>query len=163
MIKRILKLIMILFVSFIFTSCTLDRQDVVLNNSNQTALFYFTPPTRSTIQGGEDQVYYILANSTYIQLKDRPSIIAQAKYLRDHPASKALLIGNTDTCGSQAYNFALGWQYAQGLANILLAQGVLPKQINVVSYGKENPIDLWHNKEAGSLNRRVVLHYYENS
>lgn len=113
--------------------------------------------------GGKDQIYYISDQSIYIQSKDMPAMVAQAKYLLDHPQIAVLISGDTGDIGSPEYDFALGWQYAQAAANILLQQGVLPNQINVVSYGGGKSTDLWHNRDARSLNKRVILHYYEKS
>lgn len=112
---------------------------------------------------GNDKIYYLSCQSLYIQSKDMPSMIAQAKYLLNHPRISVLIIGDTIDTGSPEYDFVLGWQYAQAAANIFLEQGVLPNKINVISYGGGISNDLWHNKDTKLLNNRVILHYYENS
>jgi len=163
MIKNIFKFLLIFTLFFLLAACATHYKTTPLSDSNTAPAFSFAQPSTSNLQGGEDQVYYIPEYSIYIQSKDIPSITAQAKYLLAHPQITVLIIGNTDNIGSLEYTFALGWQYAQAVANMLLQQGVLPNQINVVSYGKEKPTDLWHNEGARSLNRRVILHYYGNS
>ena len=83
----------------------------------------------------------------------------QANYLASHPNAKIRLEGNTDDRGTQEYNIGLGWRRDQSVARILQQQGVSPKQIQMVSYGKLRPAVPGENEKAWGLNRRVNMVY----
>ncbi len=106
-----------------------------------------------------NQTYYFDFDSNEIQASDMNAIHIQANYLATHPKAKVRLEGNTDNRGSREYNVGLGWRRDQALARIFEQQGVLPKQIDMVSYGKEHPAVDGNNEHAWSLNRRVNLVY----
>jgi len=114
------------------------------------------PKSNSLLQ---NQTYYFNKNQINVRSADMISLIKQANYLVKHPNISVILIGNTDERGSHAYNLALGWKRVQSAADILMQQGVLPKQIEMISYGEENPASLWHNDKSWALNRRVNLIY----
>ena len=65
--------------------------------------------------------------------------------------------GHTDERGSSEYNIALGWRRAQSVAYFLQANGITEDQIDLVSYGKEKPVDDRHVESAWQKNRRVEL------
>ncbi len=67
--------------------------------------------------------------------------------------------GNTDERGSREYNITLGWRRAKTVAAIIEQQGVSPKQIVMLSYGKEKPVAFGHDEDSYRLNRRVNLIY----
>ena len=72
---------------------------------------------------------------------------------------KVRLEGNTDERGTREYNLALGERRANAVKAYLVAQGVSPSQIEVVSYGEEKPVDPGHNEAAWAKNRRVQIVY----
>ncbi len=51
---------------------------------------------------------------------------------------------------------ALGAKRANVVKNFLVAQGIDPNRINVVSYGKERPADPRSSEDAWRINRRGV-------
>ena len=87
------------------------------------------------------------------------AIRIQAKYIAAHTSAKVRLEGNTDNRGSQEYNIGLGWWRDQAVAHLLRQGGVTPKQIDMISYGKERPVITGNNESVWSLNRRVNLIY----
>ncbi|OGT98796.1 MAG: peptidoglycan-associated lipoprotein, partial [Gammaproteobacteria bacterium RIFOXYB2_FULL_38_6] len=110
----------------------------------------------------QNQAYYFDRDQINVKSSDMSSLIKQADYLVKHPNVSVIIIGNTDERGSHEYNLALGWKRAQSVANVLMQQGVLPKQIDMISYGEEMPANLWHNEKAWAANRRVDLIYTDN-
>ncbi len=80
-------------------------------------------------------------------------------YLKAHRKSKIKIFGHTDERGSSEYNIALGWRRALSVSSKLESMGVAPKQMEVVSYGKEKPKVLGHNEMAWYENRRVEFKY----
>lgn len=106
-----------------------------------------------------NQTYYFAFDSSSIRPQDRKALDIQANYLATHPNAKARLEGNTDNRGSREYNIGLGWRRDQAVARILEQDGVAPKQLDMVSYGKEHPAVTGDNQRAWRLNRRVHLVY----
>ena len=105
------------------------------------------------------QTYYFSFNQSIVQPREDRAISIQANYLATHPGARVRLEGNTDNRGSREYNVGLGWRRDQSVARIFEQQGVAPKQIRMVSYGKERPAVTGNTEGAWKLNRRVHLVY----
>jgi peptidoglycan-associated lipoprotein len=82
-------------------------------------------------------------------------LAANAEILLKHPDVKVQVEGHADHYGSDIYNLALGQRRAESARRYLLDMGVLPSQLEVISYGEERPIvgDLGKDDEAP--NRRA--------
>ncbi|MBA1438136.1 MAG: OmpA family protein [Epsilonproteobacteria bacterium] len=65
------------------------------------------------------------------------------------------LEGNCDEWGSDEYNFALGLKRAEAVKKALVAEGIDPARISMVSYGESNPVCTDKTKECWAKNRRV--------
>jgi peptidoglycan-associated lipoprotein len=63
--------------------------------------------------------------------------------------------GHCDERGTSAYNLVLGEKRAKSARNYMVELGVAPKQLSVVSYGKERPICAEHAESCYSQNRRA--------
>lgn len=81
------------------------------------------------------------------------------KYLAANPKVNVRLEGHTDERGTREYNVALADRRAQAVERLLIFQGASSDQITIISYGEEKPMNLGHDEEAWSLNRRVELVY----
>jgi len=68
---------------------------------------------------------------------------------------KVKLEGNCDEWGSDEYNFALGLKRADSVKKALVADGIDPSRISMVSYGESNPVCTEKTKECWAKNRRV--------
>ena len=106
-----------------------------------------------------NQTYYFDFDNAKLHPMDFQAILVQANYLAIHSTAKVCLEGNTDNRGSREYNIGLGWRRDQAVARILEQEGVSPKQIDLVSYGKERPAVMGNNENTWRLNRRVNLIY----
>ncbi len=109
-----------------------------------------------------NQTYYFGFNESTVRSTDMAALLAQAGYVANHPAARIRLDGYTDNRGSREYNIALGWRRDQAVARLLEQQGVKPKQIQMVSYGKEKPAAFGNTDHDWALNRRVNLIYKVN-
>jgi peptidoglycan-associated lipoprotein len=98
-------------------------------------------------------IYYDLDK---FDIKDeyRGMVEAHAKYLRENPASRMLIQGNTDERGSREYNVGLGQRRSDGVKRMLVLLGARDSQIESVSLGEEKPQAEGHNEEAWAKNRR---------
>jgi peptidoglycan-associated lipoprotein len=103
-------------------------------------------------------VYYPFDVSA-VQDADKPLVQAHAKYLSEHPDSKARLEGNADERGSNEYNLALGQRRADGVKKMLVLGGVKASQIETASFGEEKPAATGHDEASWSQNRRTDIKY----
>ena len=113
----------------------------------------------NSLKAPSNQTYYFAFNSSDVRQEDMKAMLIQANYIAAHPSASVRLEGNTDNRGSREYNIGLGWHRDQSVARILEQQGVRPNQVQMVSYGKENPAVPGDNEHAWALDRRVDFIY----
>jgi peptidoglycan-associated lipoprotein len=89
----------------------------------------------------------------------RGMVEAHAKYLRENPAARILIQGNTDERGSREYNVGLGQRRSDGVKKMLILLGARENQIESVSLGEEKPQAEGHSEDAWSKNRRSDILY----
>ena len=82
-----------------------------------------------------------------------PVLAAQASWLTHYPAVRVRIEGNADERGTREYNFALAARRANAVHDYLVDHGVEASRIDVVSYGKERPIDT-SGSDAGMAKNR---------
>lgn len=101
-----------------------------------------------------DRVYFDL-DSHQIRSDALPRLDAQAAWLRRYPDVQVRIEGNADERGTREYNLALGARRAEAVRNHLVAAGVAPSRIEVISYGKERPIAAGSTEAAHAQNRNA--------
>lgn len=105
------------------------------------------------------QTVYFDFDRSEIRNEDMPVIEAHARFLSGHPERRMTIEGHTDERGSREYNLALGERRAEAVKRIMVLNGVNDDQLEVISYGEENPVALGSNEEAWQQNRRAELIY----
>lgn len=113
----------------------------------------------NSMKAPSNQTYYFAFNQSDFRPQDMKALLIQANYIAAHANARVRLEGNTDNRGSREYNIGLGWHRDQTVARVLEQQGVRASQIQMVSYGKENPATPGDNEHAWALNRRVDFMY----
>lgn len=108
------------------------------------------------------RVIYFDYDSANVSSDSKAIIGAHAQYLQNNKTAQVLLEGHTDARGSREYNMALGERRALTVQQIMLLTGVSREQIELVSYGEEQPAEQGDNEDAWSKNRRVELVYRKN-
>lgn len=98
-------------------------------------------------------------DSSAIKAGDLETISAHARHLARNPSIRVRLAGHADERGTREYNVALGERRANAVRDALLLRGASSRQISVVSYGEERPVDSGHNESAWARNRRVEFVY----
>ena len=89
---------------------------------------------------------------------DAKSALQQdAGYLKTHADLHVVVGGYSDERGTSEYNIALGEKRASAARDALIANGVSPAQLEVVSYGKEVQTCTAENEACFQLNRRAGL------
>ena len=113
----------------------------------------------NSLKAPSNQTYYFAFDSSDVRSEDMKALNTQATYIAAHANAVVRLEGNTDSRGSREYNIGLGWRRDQSVARVMEQQGVHPKQIKMVSYGKENPAVPGNTDHDMALNRRVEFVY----
>ena len=88
--------------------------------------------------------------------ESRAILDSQAAWLTRFPQVRATVEGHCDERGTREYNLALGERRANAAKNYLVAKGVDPSRLTVVSYGKERPVALGSDEASWAQNRRAV-------
>ena len=84
---------------------------------------------------------------------------ANADYMTLKPELQVTINGHADERGTREYNLALAENRAMAVKNALVAEGVSPSRINVVSFGEDKPAVDGHNESAWAKNRRAEFEY----
>lgn len=82
-----------------------------------------------------------------------------ADYMSLDTSATLTVKGYCDERGTREYNLALGERRANAVKSALVAQGVSPSRINIISFGEENPVDSAHTEAAWAKNRRAEFAY----
>ncbi|GAC1376812.1 MAG: peptidoglycan-associated lipoprotein Pal [Aquirhabdus sp.] len=105
------------------------------------------------------RVVHFDLDSSEIAQSDFAVLNAHASYLASNGAAHTVLTGHTDERGTREYNMALGERRAKSVQTYLVTNGARADQIDVVSYGKEKPVDEGHDESAWAKNRRTEISY----
>jgi peptidoglycan-associated lipoprotein len=123
-----------------------------------------TGTTSSATGGGAPQQQMVAAGNTIYFAFDRSDItgesrqvlLRQAALLNQNPSWTVTIEGHCDERGTVEYNLGLGERRANATKQALIALGVAAGRVNIISYGKERPVDPAHNEQAWAKNRRAV-------
>ncbi len=88
------------------------------------------------------------------------SLNRDAAFLKDHPRAVLKIEGHCDERGTTDYNMVLGDKRAKAARAYLLETGVNPKQVAIISFGKERPFCFDRAEACYQENRRghMLLH-----
>jgi peptidoglycan-associated lipoprotein len=81
---------------------------------------------------------------------------AQADWLMRNTDFAAVIEGHADEQGTREYNLALGARRANAARDFLVSRGVPGGRLQVVSFGKERPIEICSDEACYAKNRRAV-------
>lgn len=80
----------------------------------------------------------------------------QARWLSANADYVVTIQGHADEQGTREYNLALGAKRANEARDFLISQGVAGSRIQVVSFGKERPLEICSAESCYAKNRRAV-------
>jgi len=103
-----------------------------------------------------DRVFYDYDQHA-LRADARATVERQARWMNQHPSLNVVIEGHCDERGTREYNLALGEKRAEAVKNYMIALGVDPSRLEVLSYGKERPAALGSNPSAWAQNRRGVV------
>jgi len=90
------------------------------------------------VQSGGSVVYFPLGSNQLSQ-QARTVLVAQARWIRQHPDVVARVEGNADGGDTRDHALALGARRSGEVRDYLLLLGVPAAQVNAMSWGKERP------------------------
>jgi len=102
-----------------------------------------------------DRIYFIVDQSD-LTPEGQEILTKQAQWLQQYPNVLVQVEGHSDERGTREYNIALSARRATATREFLIAQGVNPKRISSIAYGKERPAALCDAEQCWSQNRRAV-------
>jgi peptidoglycan-associated lipoprotein len=102
-----------------------------------------------------DRVFFDFDKSS-VRPEGMEALSHQAEWLNKYPNYVVTINGHCDKRGTVEYNLALGERRAHAAMQQLIAAGVNPSRIKVVSYGKNRPITE-QNDEWGYQQNRVAI------
>ena len=114
--------------------------------------------SKASAQGAATTFYFDFDQSN-LQSIAADALQLHANYLAGNSSASVRLEGYADERGTREYNVALGERRGNAVMKFLVVNGVGANQIEVISYGEENPLDAGHNESAWAANRRVELSY----
>lgn len=84
----------------------------------------------------------------------RTALDSKVKVFLANPAMRIVIVGHTDSRGTETYNLALGTRRAESVRDYLVAQGVTSSRIELQTRGESQPIALGNSDQAMAQNRR---------
>jgi len=107
----------------------------------------------AALAAGLQDVFYAY-NRWMVQNDGMQALTGNAQWLKDHPTAMLRISGHCDERGSHDYNLVLGEKRAHAAKNILVELGVSPKQLSIISYGKDRPFCRENDEACYQQNRR---------
>lgn len=83
----------------------------------------------------------------------------QAQFLNSNQGARVQVAGHTDERGTREYNMSLGERRAAAVRSYLSSKGVNTANVEIISFGEEQPVATGSNEGAWSQNRRAELSY----
>ncbi|WP_297046945.1 peptidoglycan-associated lipoprotein Pal [uncultured Desulfovibrio sp.] len=121
-----------------------------------------SPEMRAAVQQISDSRVYFAFNKYNIENQYDAVLKKEAEILKQFPTIRVRIEGNCDDRGTQEYNLALGERRARAAYEYLVQNGVNPSQLEMISYGKENPAVQGTGEAVWAKNRRddfrVIAH-----
>mgnify|MGYP000305366295 FL=1 len=121
-----------------------------------------TPEMRAAVQQITDGRVYFAFDKFNVENQYKEMLKQKSDLMKQFPSIRVRIEGNCDERGTQEYNLALGERRARASYEYLVTLGVNPSQLEMISYGKENPAVQGNNEAAWSKNRRddfrVIAH-----
>ena len=114
-----------------------------------------TDTVKYLASGVPDRVFFA-TNESVLTTKSRDTLRKQAAWMRKNSELTFVIEGHADERGTREYNLALGERRANAAKDYLMTYGVAGNRLQVISYGKERPVDSGSNPLSWSKNRRSV-------
>ena len=101
-------------------------------------------------------------NSDLLRADAKNNLATFARSLDKYPNTDVLIVGHTDSVGTDTYNAALSARRAAAAQNYLVAQGVTMSRLRSAGRGETEPIAPNATEAGRQKNRRVEVAIYAN-
>jgi peptidoglycan-associated lipoprotein len=95
-------------------------------------------------------------DQTNLTPEGQATLDGQAQWLTTNSDYTAVIEGHADEQGTRQYNIGLGNKRADAARSYLISKGVPANRLQIVSYGKERPIEVCSEEACYAKNRRAV-------
>ena len=99
-------------------------------------------------------------DSDVLRAGARENLSTFAKSLDKYPGTDVLIVGHTDSVGTDAYNNALSTRRAAAAAAYLVSRGVTPTRLRSTGRGETEPVAPNDSEAGRQKNRRVEVAIY---
>jgi len=96
-------------------------------------------------------------NSDQVLPAGRENLRQLANSLRNYPGTTVLIVGHTDSSGSDEYNMGLSYRRAESARSFLAAQGIDASRVRVEGRGESEPVADNSTDAGRQQNRRVEI------
>ena len=94
-------------------------------------------------------------DSDALDEESQAALTANVAIMQEHPSIAVEVQGHADERGTSDYNIALGDRRANAVRTYMIAQGLAPARVTVISYGEERPVAAGSGEGSWSKNRRA--------
>ena len=151
--SKILKnALMVIFAGLILSACATSSKK---SGQMQGDVYTGSDTVEYLASGVRDRVFFA-TNKSVLTTASRDVLRKQAAYMRKKKTMSFTIEGHADERGTREYNLALGERRANAVKDYLMTYGISGSRLNVISYGKERPVNSGSNPLAWSQNRRSV-------
>jgi peptidoglycan-associated lipoprotein len=116
----------------------------------------FAPGSVAEFNNKIGDTVHFETDSPELTPEGRQIVMGQAVWLRQYSNYPVGIEGHADERGTREYNIALGAKRADTVKTFLVSQGIDPRRLRTLSYGKERPVAVCDNISCWSQNRRAV-------
>lgn len=108
----------------------------------------------AAMEAGLKDVFYAYDRYNVADNDGVASLTGNAAWLKENPKALLKISGHCDERGTHDYNLVLGEKRAKAAKSFLVDMGVSPKQVAIISYGKDRPFCADHDEACYQQNRR---------
>jgi len=150
--RNLNRILMVVFAGFILSACATASKK---SGQMQSDVYTGSDTVEYLASGVRDRVFFA-TNKSVLTTASRDVLRKQAAFMRKKKNMTFTIEGHADERGTREYNLALGERRANAVKDYLMTYGISGSRLNVISYGKERPVNSGSNPLAWSQNRRSV-------
>ena len=147
------KILIVIVATLALSACATQKKSGT--GQIQGDVYTGTDTVKYLATGVADRVFFA-TNKSVLTTASRDTLRKQAAWMRKNGKISVTVEGHADERGTREYNLALGERRANAAKDYLLTYGISGGRVNVISYGKERPVDPGSTPLAWSKNRRSV-------
>ena len=152
LVKIFKNVLLVTLACLVLSACATQKKST---SQLQGDVYTGTDTVKYLASGVPDRVFFA-TNESILTTKSRDTLRKQAAWMRKNSDLSFVIEGHADERGTREYNLALGERRANAAKDYLMTYGVAGNRLQVISYGKERPVDSGSNPLAWSKNRRSV-------